>query len=211
MKREEIKNIFPEATDEQIKSVMDLNGADIEKSKAKMVTIETELKEKNEALETLKNDFETLKANNATAEDYKTKYEAIVADNEAKKKQAEADRIAHEREENIANRFNAVVGDKKFQHEAVKQHYHKLFGEALQNKDFEGKSDADIFHDLTKDDKDAFVGVQVVKLAGGNQSGIMPSGKYTSTEEISKIKDPVTRQQEMLAHSYLYPELQNDN
>ena len=33
------------------------------------------------------------KRGNASAEEYKTKYEALVADNEAKAKQAEADRI----------------------------------------------------------------------------------------------------------------------
>ena len=31
MKREEIKSIFADATDEQLKTVMDLNGADVEK------------------------------------------------------------------------------------------------------------------------------------------------------------------------------------
>ena len=35
MKREEIKTIFPDATDEQLKSVLDINGADVEKVKAK--------------------------------------------------------------------------------------------------------------------------------------------------------------------------------
>ena len=33
MKREEIKAIFADATDEQLKAVMDLNGADVEKAK----------------------------------------------------------------------------------------------------------------------------------------------------------------------------------
>ena len=33
MKREEIKSIFADATDEQLKAVMDLNGADVEKAK----------------------------------------------------------------------------------------------------------------------------------------------------------------------------------
>lgn len=46
MKREEIKAIFPDATDEQLKSVMDLNGADIEREKGKRQAIETELADK---------------------------------------------------------------------------------------------------------------------------------------------------------------------
>ena len=31
MKREEIKAIFAEATDEQLKKIMDLNGSDVER------------------------------------------------------------------------------------------------------------------------------------------------------------------------------------
>ena len=33
MKREEIKAIFPEASDEQLSKVLDINGADVEKVK----------------------------------------------------------------------------------------------------------------------------------------------------------------------------------
>lgn len=35
MKREDIKKLFPDATDEQIQQIMDANGADIENAKAK--------------------------------------------------------------------------------------------------------------------------------------------------------------------------------
>lgn len=53
MKRDEIKAIFPDATDEQLKSVMDLNDADIEKAKAKTATLEAELKEQKDSYEKL--------------------------------------------------------------------------------------------------------------------------------------------------------------
>ena len=52
MKREEIKAIFADATDEQLKAVMDLNGADVEKAKSKVTALEVEIKEK-------KADFDT--------------------------------------------------------------------------------------------------------------------------------------------------------
>lgn len=187
MKREEIKSIFPEATDEQLKSIMDLNGADVEKAKSKVTALETELKEKKADFDKLNGELEALKASNASGEEWKTKYEAIVAENEAKAKQAEAERILKEKQENVLNRFNAVVGDKKFSHDAVKADYLKKFGEALENKDFEGKSDADILHALTKDDASAFVGVTPVKLAGGRPQG---GGKtYNSKEDIMAIQD----------------------
>ena len=185
MKREEIKSIFPEATDEQLKSIMDLNGADVEKAKSKVTSLENELKEKKADFDKLNGELEALKASNASGEEWKTKYEAIVAENEAKAKQAEADRILKEKQENVLNRFNAVVGDKKFSHDAVKADYLKKFGEALENKDFEGKSDADVFHALTKDDASAFVGVTTVKLAGGRPQGV--GGKSVTREDFNKM------------------------
>jgi hypothetical protein len=169
MKREEIKKIFPEATDEQLNSIMEINGADVEKVKAKLTATEAELKEKKEAFDNLNTELDNLKESNASAEDWKVKFEALQAENIAKERQAEVDRIAKEKSDNILSRFNGVVGDKKFTHEAVKADYLKKFGDALESKDYEGKSDEDIFRALTKDDASAFVGIQTVQLVGGNQ------------------------------------------
>ena len=187
MRREEIKSIFPDATDEQVKSVMDLNGKEVEKNKK----LETELKEKNEQLEKLNTEFEALKSSNAGAEEYKTKYEALVAENEAKAKQAEAERVAREKAEGYDKRFDAVVGDKKFSHDAVRADYRRKFESALAEKENEGKSDADIFHALTKDDAAAFAGVTAVKLQGGRPTGVKT---YNTKAEIMAIKDANERQ-----------------
>ena len=145
---------------------------EIEADKAKREKLETELKEKKESLDNLSKEFEDLKSSNASAEEYKTKYEALVADNEAKAKQAEADRMAKEKAEGYDKRFDAVVGDKKFSHDAVRAEYRRKFETALADKENEGKSDADIFFALHKDDKNAFEGVTAVKLAGGRPQGV---------------------------------------
>ena len=194
MKREEIKAIFADATDDQLKAVMDLNGADVEKAKAKVTALDAEVNEKKKALESLNTEFEALKSSNATAEDYKAKYEAIVAENAAKAAKEEADRVARERAESINNRFNAVIGDKKFTHDAIRDMYAKKFEDALSSKDFEGKSDADIFHELTKDDAAAFQGVVAYKLQGGTNKPIGSAKKYTSKADVMAIKDAVERQ-----------------
>ena len=194
MKREEIRAIFADATDEQIKSVMDLNGADLEKAKSKVTALEAELKEAKEDKAKINTEFEKLKAENASGEDWKVKFEALKAENEAKEKQAEADRILAEKDANIKSRFGAVLGEKKFNHGAIEAEYLKKFGEALESKDFEGKSDADIFHELTKDDAAAFTGVTAVKLQGGTSQGTIGGKKYSSKEEIMKIRDYSTRQ-----------------
>ncbi len=184
MKREEIKAIFPEATDEQLKSVMDLNGADVEKAKSKVTALEAELKEKKADFDKLNTEFETLKTANASGEDWKAKFDALQAENVAKEKQAEADRIMKEKTENINNRFNAALGEKKFSHDAIRESYLKKFGDALDSAENQGKSDTEIIHALTKDDASAFTGVTAVKLAGGRPMG---SGKtYSSVAEIMK-------------------------
>ena len=191
MKREEIKSIFPDATDEQVKSVMDLNGKEVEKNKK----LETELKEKNEQLEKLNTEFESLKSSNAGAEEYKTKYEALVAENEAKAKQAEAERVAREKAEGLDKRFDAVVGDKKFNHDAIRADYRRKFENALADKENEGKSDADIFHALSKDDATAFTGVTAVKLQGGRPMGT--GHGYSSVKDI--MNSDMTREQKRAA------------
>ena len=172
MKRDEIKSIFPDATDEQLKAVMDLNGADVEKVKAKVTALETEVKDKKEANDKLNKEFEALKTANASGEDWKVKFEALQADNLAKEKQAEADRILAEKNADIEKRFTACMGDKKFSHEAIKADYLKRFSEALESEEYKGKGDADIFHSLTKDDATAFTGVTAVKLEGGRPQGL---------------------------------------
>ena len=164
---------------------------EIEADKAKREKLETELKEKKESLDNLSKEFEDLKSSNASAEEYKTKYEALVADNEAKEKQAEADRILAEKNADIEKRFAECVGDKKFSHDAIKADYLKKFAEALESEEYKGKGDVDIFHALTKDDKNAFEGVTAVKLAGGTPQG--NGTKYTSKADIMAIKDRTER------------------
>lgn len=164
---------------------------EIEADKAKREKLETELKEKKESLDNLSKEFEDLKSSNASAEEYKTKYEALVADNEAKAKQAEANRILAEKTENINKRFEAVVGEKKFSHNAIKADYLKKFGEALELEENKSLSDEQVFHNLIKDDATAFTGVTAVKLQGGTPLG--NGTKYTSKADIMAIKDRTER------------------
>ena len=195
MKREEIKAIFPEATDEQLKSVMDLNGTDVEKAKSKVTSLENELKEKKADFDKLNTELEALKTANASGEEWKTKYEAIVAENEAKAKQAEADRILAEKNADTEKRFNECVGDKKFSHDAIKASYLKKFADALDSEEYKGKGDAEIFHALTKDDATAFTGVQAVKLPGGRPTGT--GTNYSSVKDI--MNSDMTREQKRAA------------
>ncbi len=194
MKREELKQIA-ELTDEQLDKIMAINGADVEKVKAKVAALEADLKEAKETIDKTNTEFEALKSSNAGAEEYKTKYEALVAENEAKAKQAEAERVAREKAEGLDKRFDAVVGDKKFSHEAIRADYRRKFENALADKENEGKSDADVFHALSKDDATAFTGVTAGKLVGGRPMGT--GHGYSSVKEI--MNSDMTREQKRQA------------
>ena len=51
-------------------------------------------------------------------------------------------------------------------HEAIKNDYYAKFAAALDDSANTGKSDADIFNNLVKDDAAAFKGIQRITLAG---------------------------------------------
>ena len=155
---------------------------EIEADKAKREKLETELKEKTESLESLTTEIDTLKTSGKNAEEIQAKLDALIAEREAERTKAEADRLAKEKADNVLSRFNAVK--KKFKHNDIEQAYLKRFGDAIESKDFEGKSDTEIYHELTKDD-DCHEGVKAVHLAGGTPSGI--GGKSVTREDFNKM------------------------
>lgn len=178
MKREDIKAIFAEATDEQLNKVMGLHGADIEKYKGKVTALEAENAEKKTAFDNLNAEFEKLKESNASAEDYKTKLEDLKKDIAEKEKAAKEEKEKAEREANILSRYNAVAVSKdgkplEWTHEAIKADYLHKFTEALNDSANEGKSDADIFHELIKDDGAAIKvpGAQTIYGGASNVGG----------------------------------------
>ena len=54
MKRTDITALFPEATDEQIQKIMDLNGGDINKAKGDLQTVQSQLAAAQAEIEQLK-------------------------------------------------------------------------------------------------------------------------------------------------------------
>ena len=196
MKREEIKSIFADATDEQLKAVMDLNGADVEKAKSKVTALETELKEKKADFDKLNTEFEALKTANASGEDWKAKFEALQAENVAKEKQALAEKAEKEKEENNRLLFQKAVeayGKKAddWNGKFTEEGYYNEFIKALELKENAGRAHKDILHDLVKNDGTAFKGVQAVRLQGGTPQG--NGTKYTNKADIMAIKDRTER------------------
>ena len=159
---------------------------EIEADKAKREKLETELKEKTESLENLTTEIDTLKASGKNAEEIQAKLDALIAEREAEKTKAEADRIMKEKLEATKSRFEkANEGKGEWYNEPTKAYYFKKFSDALESEEYAGQSDVDIMHSLTKDDQTARKGVTAVKLQGGTPQGV--GGKSVTREDFNKM------------------------
>lgn len=139
--------------------------------KSKFDKVSNELTEAKTTISTLTSEAEELRTKGATADEWKDKFEQLENENKEKAEKAEAERLEAEKAAAIDGRFDAAIGDKKFSHDAIRADYRRKFGEALESKDYEGKSDAEIFHALTKDDSSAFSNVTAFRLPGGADKG----------------------------------------
>lgn len=160
---------------------------EIEADKAKKSEVETKLKEAEKSLESLTTEIDTLKTSGKNAEEIQAKLDALIAEREAEKTKAEADRIMKEKLEATKSRFEkANEGKGEWYNEPTKDFYFKKFSDALESEEYAGQSDVDIMHSLTKDDQTARKGVTAVKLQGGRPQGV--GGKqYATKAEIMAI------------------------
>lgn len=72
MKRTDITGIFPEATDEQIKALMNINGADINNAKRGVDDLQTQLTQANATIDELKKGAEVLEEAQNRAKQFET-------------------------------------------------------------------------------------------------------------------------------------------
>ena len=184
-------------------------GKELEAEKAKRESLENDLKESKASFENLNKELEKLKTDNAGVEEWKSRFEALKAENEAKERQAEADRILQEKETRNHEYFNnalKAIGKTAddWSGKFTADGYYNEFVKAIENEENAGKAHKDILHNLVKDDQNAFKGVTVAKLAGGTPRG---NSRFNSREEIIAIKDGATRRAEMLNNPQFFPEL----
>lgn len=153
MKRDEVKAIFAEATDEQINELMKLNNSSIEQFKQRNSELEKKISEQGDELKKL----EEFKENHSKSENWKEKFEKLqgeIAEKEEKEKEA---REKAEHDANILKRYEAAATDKdgkplKWTHDDIKSGYLNKFTEAVSKKENEGKSDKDILTELMDGD-----------------------------------------------------------
>ena len=151
MKREDIKKIFPDATEEQLKGLLDINTADIGKAKGELEAVKADLEKANGTLKEYETTIADMKKSAEGNEDFKKKFEELeqrIAD-----EKAAAERKAKEEveEAEYSNRFKTVVGEQKWRDALTEKAVYAEFKTALQDETNKGKGDKDILAALTQD------------------------------------------------------------
>ncbi len=147
MKREDISKQFSDATEEQISALLDINSKDIGKAKAEVAKMQSDLDAANEALKEAQDTIAALEAAKGNTEEIQKKLDEYIAADEKRKADEQA---AAERAE-LMERMDAVLGDRKFTHDRLRDVVAEDFANALKDKANRGKSDKDVFDALTKD------------------------------------------------------------
>ncbi|MBQ8288102.1 MAG: hypothetical protein IJX76_04940 [Clostridia bacterium] len=138
MKRDEIKAIFPDATDDQITRTLNLYGTSVGDLRTQLGTATADL----EALRG-KGDIDAIIKDR---DDWKTKAEGYEADARNKAEEAE-----------LSKRFASAHGGKKFVNSYTEQGLLGEFKAEIAKPENQGKADADIYSALTKDRTDLYL------------------------------------------------------
>ena len=151
MKREDIKKFFPDATEERLKGLLDINTTDIGKAKGELETVRADLEKANGTLKEYETTIADMKKSAEGNEDFKKKFEDLeqrIADEKAEAERKEKEEAA---EAEYSNRFKTVVGEQKWRDELTEKAVYAEFKTALQDEANKGKGDKDILETLTKD------------------------------------------------------------
>ena len=151
MKREDIKKIFPDATEEQLKGLLDINTADIGKAKGEFEAVKADLEKANGTLKEYETTIADLKKSAEGNEDFKKKFEELEQRIADEKAEAEKKAKAEAEEAEYSNRFKTVVGEQKWRDALTEKAVYAEFKTALQDEANKGKGDKDILAALTQD------------------------------------------------------------
>lgn len=151
MKREDIKKFFPDATEEQLKGLLDINTADIGKAKGEFEAVKTDLEKANGTLKEYETTIADLKKSAEGNEDFKKKFEDLEQRIADEKTEAEKKAKEEAEEAEYSNRFKTVVGEQKWRDELTEKAVYAEFKTALQDEANKGKGDKDILAALTQD------------------------------------------------------------
>lgn len=147
MTREELKKIIEGITDEQLKSILDINSTDIGKAKGDYNTLKAENDTLKSDKKSLEEKITELSKKSNTADDYKKQLDDLKE--EIKRKEDEEKEKAEDAA--LTEAITAVFGDKKFTSDYVKNGLIADMKAEIAKLENKGKGYSDIFESLTKD------------------------------------------------------------
>lgn len=140
MTREQVRNIISGITDEQLQQILDINSADIGKAKEPIAGLQEQLNTANNTISELEKNKGDVKKLQAEIDTYKQE--------KADRERAEAEAAENA---NLMSRFEKLHGERTYTNDFTKNGVFAEFKEAVGKAENKGKSDADIFGELTKD------------------------------------------------------------
>ena len=146
---EDKKTEFDKAITENYKTI-----AEVKKINDKLDIANNDLIQTKDTLQKMSTEFETFKQNSSTAEDFKTKYETLLKDNEEKEQQRQAEEL--EKQERAE--FDSYFAEKKQEgtNPLIADGYVSKYREAKKAEANKNKMSADVIYSLVNDDSTAF-------------------------------------------------------
>ena len=178
MTRDELKKIIEGITDEQLKAILDINSADIGKSKGDYNTIKSENEKLKGNEAGYKKKINELLENAKNSVDYKNQLEELQKQVQEKE---DADKRAKEDAE-LTSAIEACFGEKKFSSDYVRTGIIADMKTEIAKPENKGKGYTEIFETLTKDKEGIF--------ANPNPPAPMPG---LGPVDITKISDDAAR------------------
>lgn len=181
MTREQVRSIFADATDDQVNQLLNIHSADIGKAKSSGDKLQADL-------DSVKNELATAKATISQLEASKGDVEALqkqIDDYKAADKKRAEDAAAAAEKAELEERFGIVANGKTFIHDMVKAGVLADFGAALKDKTNRGKSDAEIFEQLTKDK--GYFSSQAPNVPSQPKLGNVGAGEVKTREDFFKM------------------------
>ena len=141
MTRDDIIKIFPDATEEQLKPILDMNSADIGKALNKQ---KAELDTANADLKTARETIDKLQKASGDVDALKTELAKFKADEKKREEEAAAKAV----DDALSARFKAVSEKTNFVNEYTRDAVYAQFKAAVSDTANAGKGDSELFSAL---------------------------------------------------------------
>lgn len=176
MTRDDLRGIIEGITDEQLKRILDINSADIGRAKSAEAQLRAELEGAQSSIGNMEGEISRLQQLQREAEKMKESYEELQKAADAR---AEQDRIAK-----LESRFSDAANGAEFLNQYTRLGVFQSFKEALDAEENSGKSDADIFREITAGGENLFLDTTEVPRVVDSATGF---GMDLSDSDVREI------------------------